>query len=165
LRILESGRVSSIPTTVAINFPSISAISSFLASKAAISASTGHTSTYPPFNASIFVSIGPSFLSLGSNRINIAEQLRKFLGSISNVDTLILAILINEMELPKHSEEGDVLAGVVYYSFGTILHKEFEQLKRLPMISVRIAGDLAVVEYLVDLPPFLRSLVCETLVY
>lgn len=58
-----------------------------------------------------------------------------------------------------------MLAGVVYYSFGTILHKEFEQLKRLPIISIRIAGGLAVVEYLVDLPPFLRSLVCETLVY
>lgn len=162
----KSRGIATKATTVTINLASISAISA-LASKAAVSATAGHTSTdtHSTFNTSSLISVRSSFLSLRSNCINVTEQLCDFLGSVSNVDTLILAIQIDIMKLPKHAEEGHVLTGIIYYSFGTVLHKELEQLEGLAGFSIQLRMTRWKVKYLVDLPPFFRALVCETLVY
>ena len=45
------------------------------------------------------------------------------------------------MELSEHAEEGDVLARIVYNSLGTVLDKEFEQLKGLLTVSLMTADD------------------------
>ena len=167
LSILVVRLVAPVSTPIAIDSTCVTTVLGLLASKTIISTTTRQTTTHPysTLNTTKFVPVCPCFLPFSADGINIAKELRKLLCSVAHIDALIFAVLIDEVELPKHSKEGEVGARVVYDSFRAILDQEFEKLERLDQ-SVMLVGytQRTLETYFVDLPPFFCCLVCEALV-
>lgn len=126
-RILEFARIASETTTIAVYSSTVATITHAFAAKAAISSTRCRkASTHTTFNTAELITIGARLLSFGSNRVDITKEFHQFLRAIADIDTLILPIIINEVELTKHAEERKVGARVVNNSFGTILDQEFK---------------------------------------
>jgi hypothetical protein len=133
LRVVEAGScVSTKATSVSIYAPVVVSILCRFAAKATISAAAAATAageasahTRSTFDAPKFVSVCSRLLALGSDALNIAEQLGEFLGAVANVDALVLAILVDEVKLSEHFEEGYMRARIVDDSLRAVLDEEF----------------------------------------
>ena len=89
--------------------------------------------THHVFDTDILVSRGACLFALCPDAVDIAKQLGQLLGAIPNVYTLVLAVLVDKVELAQHFEEGEVGAGIVNDAFGAVLDEEFEQLQGLAL--------------------------------
>ena len=136
-RVIKGARVSAEPASISVDGASITSIRGIFTAKPTITAtapdttsdaSAEATTTGAAFNATELVAIGPGFLSLGPDTFNIAEKFRKFLCSVANIDALVLAVLVVELELAQHFEKRKMASSIVDDSFRTILDQEFEQL-------------------------------------
>lgn len=95
-------------------------------------------------DTSVFCLVCPGLLSLCSDAVDVAKEVGQLLGAVPDVDALVLAILVDEVELPQHLEKGEVGSGVIDNTFGAVLDQILEQL-----------------EGFVDLSPFLGGFLCE----
>ena len=89
------------------------------------------THAHATLNASKLVAVRARLFALSSDAVDISEKLRELLGAVADVDALVLAVLVDEVELPQHLEEGHVGARVVDDALGAVLDEELEQLEGL----------------------------------
>lgn len=67
--------------------------------------------------------------------INVGEKLCKLFCPIPNIHTLVLAVLVNEMELPQHLEEREVRPRIINNPFRAVLNQEFQKLEGFVYLS------------------------------
>lgn len=151
----EVAALTTKPTSVTIDAARVSsevgrgatAVAATLAAKATVSAAAAaarEPKACAALDTSVFCLVCSGLLSLCSDAVDVAEEIGQLLGAIPDVDALVLAILVDEVELPKHLEEGKVGSGVIDDTFGAVLDQILEQLKGF-----------------VDLSPFLGGFLCE----
>jgi hypothetical protein len=135
---LEARLVSSKATAIAVDTSTVASVVGIctFAPEASVSATAtsaareaAHART--TLNTAELVPVRACLLALGADTFDVAQKLGKLLGSVSHVDALILAILVDEVELPEHLQEGDVGARIVDNSFGAVLDEELEKLESL----------------------------------
>lgn len=96
------------PTSISVNFSRIATVVARLATESSITAAATTTATgeashaHTSFNTSIFILVHASFLPLLSDSIHIAKKLDQLVGSVPDIDTLILSVWINVVELAEH---------------------------------------------------------------
>ncbi|MCO9238449.1 hypothetical protein KUX60_23865, partial [Salmonella enterica subsp. enterica serovar Kentucky] len=78
-----------------------------------------------------FVTISPGLLSFGTNQFNVTQQLNQLLRTVPHVDSLILAIRVDVVELTEHANEGQVRSGIVDNTFRSVFNEEFKKLETL----------------------------------
>jgi hypothetical protein len=124
----EVGLAAIKAATIPIDFALVAAEPASLAAEASVSTSTGESASHAhtALNAAVLIFGLPCLLSFCSDHVNIAQHLDKFSGTVSNIDTLVFAVLIDVVELPKHSEEGEVGSGIVDDSFRSVLAEVFQ---------------------------------------
>ena len=132
--ILEVIRCTPKPTSVTINTSTVSTVPQAVAAKTSIPAAAirqAAPDAHATFEAAEFISVGPSLLSFRTDKIDITKQFHQFGRPVAHVDTLVLPILIDIMELAKHAKQRHVGPRIVDHSFRSVLNKKFQKLKTL----------------------------------
>lgn len=101
------------------------------ASVSAAGAGEAAAKAHAALDTTELVPVGSGLLSLCTDEIDVAQQLDQLLRAIAHVDTLVLAIVIDIVELAEHPQERDVGPGIINDSFRTVLDQEFKELKGL----------------------------------
>jgi hypothetical protein len=140
--ILEVVRAASEPTPVSKDATAISPIPHAVAAKASVSAASTRqaaSNAHAAFKAAELVPVGPGLLPLGTDHVDIAEQFDELRRPVAHVDTLVLPVLVDEMELTQHSQQRHMGSRIVDDSLRSVLDKELQELKALEneTISVR----------------------------
>lgn len=130
--ILEVAGSPSEAATVTENASAVSSKRHAIATKASVAA-TRHTPAHvrPSFEATKLVTVGPGLLALCADHVDIPKELDQFGRPVAHVDSLILPVLIDVVELTQHSKERHMGSGVVNHAFGSVLHEEFQKLEAL----------------------------------
>lgn len=74
----------------------------------------------PTLKATELIAISSGLLSFCTNLIYIAEKLHQLRRSVAHIDTLILPVLIDVVELAEHSEKGHMRPRIVNNSFRSV---------------------------------------------
>lgn len=139
--VLEVVRATSKPASIPENASTVSPVSHTVATKPPISATgagQAASDAHTALETAELIPVGPGFLPLRSDHINIPQQFDELGRPIAHIDTLILPVLVDEMELAEHSQERHVGPRIVDDSFRSVLNKELQQLETLPGVHQHI---------------------------
>ena len=71
----------------------------------------------PAFETAELVTVGASLLALSANLIHVAQQFDQLRGPIAHVDTLVLPVHVNIVELSQHPQQRHVRSRIVDHPF------------------------------------------------
>ena len=132
---MEIAGAAAKPAAVTEHAATVSAIANAIASEprvsatgprhAAAAAADARSDARSALETPELIAVGAGLLPLGPDQFNVSEQFDQLRRAVAHVDALILAVLIDEVKLAEHSEEGHVGSGVVDDTLGAVLDEEF----------------------------------------